>query len=141
MTDDKKRGERDRAIGDLAGRLIRASADVATTAADRIREKSDDFPKAGELLSGAAKLSVRGKEELVTLIANEVRNYIEKLRVGEEVERFLETHELEITLRLKPARRDAGADPDAEETQIPAAADEAAADPDADADPGAAPPA
>lgn len=102
MSDDSKRGggDRDRAIGDLAGRLIRAGAGAVNAGADKIREKGDDFPKAGELLSGAAKLSARGKEEVVTMIAKEVRNYLEKLRVGEELERFLETHELQINLKL-----------------------------------------
>ena len=61
--------------------------------------------KASELLSGAAKLSARGKEELVTLVANEVRNYIEKLRLGEELESFLETHELQINVKLQPRPR------------------------------------
>ena len=41
---------------------------------------------------------------MTTIIANEVRSYIEKLRLGEEIEDFLTTHELEINLRLKPLR-------------------------------------
>jgi len=102
MSDDRPRGDRDSAIGDLAGRIIRAGAEAVNAGAERIRDKGDEFPKASELLSGAAKLSVRGKEEVVTLVANEVRSYLEALRVGEEVERFLETHELQISLKVKP---------------------------------------
>ena len=104
MNDDSRHKERDRALGDLAGRLIRAGADAVTNSAERIQRRSEDFPKASELLSGAAKLSARGKEELVTMIANEVRGYIEKLRVGEEVEEFLTSHELQIKLSVNPRK-------------------------------------
>jgi hypothetical protein len=114
MNDD---GRRDGGLTDFAGRLIRAGADVVNAGAERIREKGDEFPKASDLLSGAAKLSARGKEEIVTLVANEVRSYMEKLRVGEEIEKFLESHELQINIKLKPTERPPkpeAADPPAE---------------------------
>ncbi len=104
MSDDSRRKERDRALGDLAGRLIRAGADAVTSSAEKIQKRGEDFPKASELISGAAKLSARGKEELVTLVANEVRGYLEKLRVGEEIEDFLTSHELQISLKVNPRK-------------------------------------
>ena len=104
MSDASRSKERDRALGDLAGRLIRAGADAVTSSAEKIQKRGEDFPKASELISGAAKLSARGKEELVTLVANEVRGYLEKLRVGEEIEDFLTSHELQISLKVNPRK-------------------------------------
>jgi len=95
--------ERDGGLGDLASRLIRVGAEAVSVGAEKIRERSGDLhPK--DLVSGAASLGVKGKEELVTLVAGEVRGYLNKLKVGEEIRSLLTNHSLEVSasVRLKP---------------------------------------
>lgn len=94
---------RDRPLGTVAQKLIRVGADALTVGAEKIRERGEDF-SARDVLSGAAQLGVRGKEELLTLTAKEVRGYLEKLRVGEELRSLLTEHSLEIqaSIKLKP---------------------------------------
>ena len=100
--EDGPRG-RDRPMGTVAQKLIRAGAEALTQGAKRIRERGEDF-SAREVLSGAAQLGVRGKEELITLAAEELRGYLEKLRVGDELRSLLTEHSLEVSasIRLKP---------------------------------------
>jgi hypothetical protein len=95
--------ERDGGLGDLASRLIRVGAEAVSVGAEKIRERSADLhPK--DLVSGAASLGVKGKDELVTLVAGEVRGYLNKLKVGEEIRSLLTNHGLEVSasIRLKP---------------------------------------
>ena len=94
---------RERPLGTVAQKIIRAGAEALTQGAEKIRERGEDF-SAREVLSGAAQLGARGKEELMTLAAEEVRSYLEKLRVGEELRALLTEHSLEVkaSIRLKP---------------------------------------
>ncbi|MEE2828249.1 MAG: hypothetical protein VX498_03595, partial [Myxococcota bacterium] len=64
MTDDfrKEFEGREGSLGDLASRLIRVGAEAVSVSADKIREKGEDL-RARELVSGAASLTARGKDE------------------------------------------------------------------------------
>jgi len=99
---DEHPPRRDGVLGDLAGRFIRAGAEAVVNTGGRIKERGEDF-NAREVLAGAAKAAGAGKDEVVTLIAKEVRSYLDKLEVGKEMADFARAHELEVnaTFRLK----------------------------------------
>lgn len=102
--------DREGGLGDLASRLFRVGTEAVSVGAERIREKSGELhPK--DLVSGAANLGAKGKDELVTMIAGEVRGYLNKLRVGEELRSLLTDHSLEVSasVRLKPVPKEEGA--------------------------------
>ncbi|MCO4771325.1 MAG: hypothetical protein KDA24_14925 [Deltaproteobacteria bacterium] len=92
----------DARISELASRFIRAGAEAVVNTGGRLRERGEDF-KPRDVLAGAAKVAVTGKDEVVTLIAKEVRNYLDKLEIGKEMADFARGHELEVnaTFRLK----------------------------------------
>ncbi len=117
-SDETEQAQREHALGDLAGRLIRAGADAVSAGAEKLREKGEEF-KPRELVTGAASLGARGKDELMTLVANEVRSYMEKLRVGEEITEFLTNHSLELSVSLKPLAPKEPASPVDEEQAEP----------------------
>ena len=104
-TQERPRGDRleDGPLGDVARAFVRVGADVLGATTDRLRERGEEL-RPREVLQGAANLGARGKEELVTIAAKEVRGYLEKLRVGEELRSLLTEHSLEInaSVRLKP---------------------------------------
>lgn len=90
--------DRDGLLSDLAGRILRVGAEAVSVGAEKLREKGES----------AASLTARGKEEVMTLLANEIRSYIEKLKVGDEVRSFLDDYTLEInaSVRLKSLHED-----------------------------------
>jgi hypothetical protein len=110
MTSDEDKNEsseRDGGIGDLASRLIRVGAEAVSIGAEKLREKGSDLnPK--EFVSGAASFTAKGKDELVTLVAGEVRGYLNKLKVGEEIRSLITDHSLEVSasIRFKPVPKD-----------------------------------
>ena len=65
---------RDSAVGDIAAKLLRVGAEAVTAGAEKLREKGEDL-RARELVSGAASLTARGKEEVVTLLAKDCLLY------------------------------------------------------------------
>ena len=101
MTDDRQDDRRDLTF--LASRFLRAGAEAVAQTGEKIRERGEDL-KPRDLVRGAAGLTARGKDEVMAIMAREVRNYIEHLGLVEEVERFATTHSLEVnaTFRLKP---------------------------------------
>jgi hypothetical protein len=63
-------------LGDLASRFIRAGAEAVVNTSGRIKERGEEF-KPRDVLAGAAKAAGAGKDELVTLVAKEVRGYLD----------------------------------------------------------------
>ena len=70
------------------------------------------------MLGAAAKAAGAGKDEVVTMIAKEVRNYLDKLEIGKEMADFARGHELEVNATFRLKQRDeapeAGEEPDSE---------------------------
>ncbi len=99
---DEERDDRGN-LGFLASRFLRAGAEAVAQTGERIRERGEDL-KPRDIVRGAAGLTARGKDEVMALLAREVRSYIEHLGLVEEVERFATTHTLEVnaSFRLKP---------------------------------------
>jgi hypothetical protein len=99
---DEDRRRKDGVLGDLASRFIRAGAEAVVSTGGRIKERGEEF-KPREVFAGAAKAAGAGKDEVVTMVAREVRNYLDKLEIGKEMADFARGHELEVnaTFRLK----------------------------------------
>jgi hypothetical protein len=100
---------RESPLGDLATRLLRVGAEAVNQTTGRLREAGEDV-KPREILSGAVRMTAKGREEVVGLVAKEVRMYLEKLRVGEELRALMTDHSLEIqaSVRLKPLGGEGG---------------------------------
>jgi len=84
-------------------------AEAVNQTTGRLREAGEDV-KPREILSGAVRMTAKGREEVVGLVAKEVRMYLEKLRVGEELRALMTDHSLEIqaSVRLKPLGGEGG---------------------------------
>ena len=113
--DGFRNGGRDSALGEFASRLLRVGAEAVTQTTGRLREAGEDV-RPRDLVSGAVRMTAKGREELVGLVAKEVRMYLEKLRVGEELRGLMTDHSLEIkaSVRLKPFRDESAEAPEAE---------------------------
>jgi len=78
------RSGRERPLGDLASKLLRVGAEAVNQTTERLKEAGEDF-RPRDIVSGAAAISAKGREELAGLIAKEVRLYMDKFRIGEEL--------------------------------------------------------
>ena len=97
------RSGRERPLGDLASKLLRVGAEAVNQTTERLKEAGEDF-RPRDIVSGAAAISAKGREELAGLIAKEVRLYMDKFRIGEELRALMTDHSLEVhaSVRLKP---------------------------------------
>jgi len=109
---DEDRRRKDGVLGDLASRFIRAGAEAVVSTGGRLKERGEEF-KPREVLAGAAKAAGAGKDEVVTMVAREVRNYLDKLEIGKEMADFARGHELEVnaTFRLKQRAEESAVEP------------------------------
>ena len=79
----------------------------------RLMDRRDLAEDTRDMLGGMLEMSDRAKNEAVRLVAREARNYLEELRVKEEVMDLITSHSLELkmSVHLKPladaVRRDA----------------------------------
>ncbi len=92
---DESRRRRSDGISDLAARFIRAGAEAVVNTGGKLKERGEDF-RARDVIAGAVHATARGKDEVVTLVAKEVRSYLDKLELGKEIAEFARTHKLEV---------------------------------------------
>ena len=102
---DDSRRRRPDGISDLAARFIKAGAEAVVNTGGKIKERGEDF-RARDVLAGAVNATARGKDEVVTLIAKEVRTYLDKLELGKELAEFARTHELEVAAKFSLREKD-----------------------------------
>jgi hypothetical protein len=64
-----------------------------------------------DVLGGMWEVSDRAKTEAVRLVAREVRNYLDELKVKEDLMELVRSHSLEVklSLHLKPLPKEGGA--------------------------------
>lgn len=82
----------------------------------RLMDRRDLAEDTRDMLGGMLEMSDRAKSEAVRLVAREARNYLEELRVKEEVMDLITSHSLELkmSVHLKPlADAVRGDDPEA----------------------------
>lgn len=107
---DERQRRRADGISDLAARFIKAGAEAVVNTGGKIKERGEDF-RARDVIAGAVDLTARGKDEVVTLIAKEVRSYLDKLELGKELAEFARTHELEVTAKFSLSEKTPAASP------------------------------
>lgn len=78
---------------DRSGRLYRLGR--------RLLERGDDVR---ELASAVLETSDRAKTEMVRMVAREVRNYLDEMRLKEDIMDLVRSHslELKVSIHLKP---------------------------------------
>ena len=101
---DESRRRRPDGISDLAARFIRAGAEAVVNTGGKIKERGEDF-RARDVIAGAVHATARGKDEVVTLVAKEVRSYLDKLELGKEFAEFARTHSLEVNATFSLAEK------------------------------------
>jgi hypothetical protein len=87
----------DRAEGEDAARRNRL-----LRFARRLMDRREIAEDTRELLLSLASTSDKAKTEAVRMVAREVRNYLEELRLKEDLRSLMTGYSLEVSLRLKP---------------------------------------
>lgn len=70
----------------------------------RLTERRDLAEDTRELLGAVLETSDKAKTEVVKLVAREVRNYLEELKIKDDLKELVTSHSLEVklSLRLEP---------------------------------------
>lgn len=70
--------------------------------ARRLMDRREIAEDTRDLLLSLASTSDKAKTEAVKMVAREVRNYLEELKLKEDLRALMTGYSLEISLRLKP---------------------------------------
>lgn len=124
---DGRSGHREPRLRDLARRIIRevedgiedrARPDEPPRAEERSKSEErprEDRHRMGEMLGAVLETGDKAKTEVVRMVAREVRNYLEELRVGDDLHDLLTNYSVEVhaSLHLKPLHEDDDSPPSA----------------------------
>jgi hypothetical protein len=80
--------------------------------AKRLLDRREIAEDTKELVSAVISSSDKAKNEVLRLVAREVRSYLKELHLREELAKIVKDYSLEVSIRLKPLEPSAKAAPD-----------------------------
>jgi hypothetical protein len=79
--------------------------------ARRLLDRKELAEDTKELVSAVLSSSDKAKNEVIRVIAREVRSYLKELKLHEALSEIVKDHSLEISVRFKPLPRSDAEDP------------------------------
>lgn len=91
----------DKKIGDLFKKVISTGLGAAFMTEDAIKGALEGLPIPKDTLNGLLSFAKNSKDDFMTSLKEEVKNYLNKFDVSKEVDRVLENYDIEITANIK----------------------------------------
>ncbi|HLB58479.1 MAG TPA: hypothetical protein VJL87_00145 [Bdellovibrionota bacterium] len=87
-------------IADMMRKIALTSLGAIFMTEETIRQTLGDMKLPKELLSKVLSNANKGKEELMKAFSKEVKTFLSNFNLQEEVEKFLETHDMKIEAKI-----------------------------------------
>jgi hypothetical protein len=109
--DDKER-DRDGKIGDLLKKVLTTGVTAAFMTEEGVRAVLKDLPLPKDMVGSLVENAKNTKTEFVSSVKNELRNYLDKIDISQEIDKIAEKYDFEIkaTISLKKKKKGKGAE-------------------------------
>ena len=88
--DDKER-DRDGKIGDLLKKVLTTGVTAAFMTEEGVRAVLKDLPLPKDMVGSLVENAKNTKTEFVSSVKNELRNYLDKIDISQEIDKIAET--------------------------------------------------
>lgn len=100
MSDEKKDDKKSGNLSDLVKKVVTTGLSAAFMTEDAVKTVLADLPLPKEFLTGLLQNAKTTKEEFVKGVKNELRTYLEKINVHEQIDRILEDYDVEVNAKI-----------------------------------------
>ena len=92
-------------ITDLFKKVVNTGISAAFMTEDTVKNLIQDLPLPKEMAQGLLANAKQTKEEFVGSVKNELKNYLDKIDLTKEIDRVLDTYDVEVNAKIKFNRK------------------------------------
>ena len=101
MSEDEKNPKDENKIGDIFKKVVSTGINAAFMTEDSVKSIIKDLPIPKEVVNGLIQNAKNSKDEFITSVKTELREYLNKIDVSKEVDRILENYDVEVNAKIE----------------------------------------
>src|SRR3989338_5550405 len=101
MSNENKEHEKDKKFGDILKKVVSTGISAAFMTEDAVKTLVQDLPIPKEFVNSLLQNAKQTKEDIVHNIKGEFNSYLSKIDLSREIDRILETYDVEVKLSFK----------------------------------------
>jgi hypothetical protein len=107
---EEKDKERDGKLGDLFKKVLTTGVTAAFMTEEGVRNVLKDLPIPKDIVGGLVENAKNTKTEFVNSVKNELKSYLDKINISDEIDKIVEKYDFEIkaTISLKKKKKGKG---------------------------------
>ena len=104
MSNDDKEKEEHK-IGDIFKKVVSTGINAAFMTEDAVKGIIQDLPIPKEVVNGLIQNAKNSKDEFITSVKGELKDYLNKIDVSKEVDRVLDNYDIEVNAKIKFSKK------------------------------------
>ncbi len=87
-------------VGDILKKVVSTGVNAAFMTEESVRAVLKDLPISKEIVNTLLENAKSSKQEFVTAVKNELRMYLEKVKIQDEIEKVIENYDIEVSAKI-----------------------------------------
>lgn len=92
-------------LADILKKVVNTGISAAFMTEDAVKGMLNDLPLPKEMVHGLLANAKGTRDEFITSVKNELKNYLDKIDISKEIDRVLENYDLDIQANIKFNRK------------------------------------
>ncbi len=91
----------DKGLSDIFKKVVSTGISAAFMTEDAVKGVLQDLPIPKEIVNGLVQNAKQTKDEFITSVKGELKEYLKKLDVSQEVDRIIANYDIEVNAKFK----------------------------------------
>jgi hypothetical protein len=100
MAEDENNKD-EKGLSDLLRKVVNTGISAAFMTEDAVKNVINDLPLPKEIVNGLLQNAKNTKDEFITSVKTELREYLGNIDVSQEIDRVVENYDIEISAKVK----------------------------------------
>jgi hypothetical protein len=105
MTDEQNQQQNNK-LADLLKKVVSTGVSAAFLTEDTVKGIINDLPLPKEFLSGLLENARNTRNEFITSVKKELKDYLQGINLTKEIERVIENYDFEVNARVSLKRKE-----------------------------------
>ncbi|MFT6633533.1 MAG: hypothetical protein ACJAS4_003504 [Bacteriovoracaceae bacterium] len=98
---DNKSDKEHKNISDIFKKVVNTGISAAFMTEDAVKNIINDLPLPKEIANGLVQNAKNTKDEFITSVKGELKEYLNKVDLSKEVDRIIEKYDFEVNAKIK----------------------------------------
>jgi hypothetical protein len=102
MDDNEKKSDKEnKNITDIFKKVVNTGISAAFMTEDAVKNIIQDLPLPKEIANGLVQNAKHTKDEFISSVKTELKEYLDKVDLSKEVDRIIEKYDIEVNAKVK----------------------------------------